>query len=455
MSDRANTEPAGTRRRPESGAREVTRMRNAARALVLAVAVATVPAAPATAGPGADKYAKDVDFLLSECGKKAASLLQRKGVDWDAVEKEFRAAVKGVKNDSDHLKLCSRLLARLRDGHAGVVDTKVKWPDESNGRRWGGPGAFLACEGDVVLVKNAWGPAKDAGLEPGMRLDKIDGKPARAWLDAKVAELRDTTGYSTDQQALYAACHWGLGGWDETKMEFAPQGGKAISVRRDAQMSTVPSGPAFPPAKLRSVGRQSYGKTASGFAYIHLRDVPDDLAGQLDTALADAADAPGLILDCRANGGGGTDHDAVFSRFVAAGQTWRGAKSAGKSPYGGPMVVILDAGVRSAGETVAGMFISTSRAYVIGESATAGMSSRKETLAVPSGLFTVRISVQSQGRNLNGGKGIEGIGVAPQEVVPYAQGDLAKGVDTLIRRAEEVLKSGFPEGKVAYEPPKK
>jgi C-terminal processing protease CtpA/Prc len=430
-------------------------MRKAARALVVAVAVAAASAASAKEGASAEKYAKDVEFLLSECGKKAASLLQRKGVDWDAVEKEFRAAVKAVKSDPEHLKLCSRLLARLRDGHAGVVDTKVKWPDESKGRRWGGPGAFLACEGDVVLVKNVWGPAKDAGLEAGMRLDQIDGKPARAWLDAKVAELRDTTGYSTDQQALYAACHWGLGGWDETKIVFTPQGGKAVTVPRDATMSTVPSGPAFPPAKLKSVGRQSYGKTASGFAYVHLRDVPDDLAGQLDTALADVGDAPGLILDCRANGGGGTDHDAVFSRFVAAGQTWRGAKSAGKSPYSGPMVVILDAGVRSAGETVAGMFISTGRAYVIGESATAGMSSRKETLAVPSGLFTVRIAVQSQGRNLNGGRGIEGIGVAPQELVPYAREDLAKGVDTLIRRAEELLKGGFPEGKVAYQPPKK
>lgn len=431
-------------------------MRKSAAMLLLAgVAAAPVASASAGAPAGSEKYAKDVEFLLSECGKKAASLLQRKGVDWDAVEKEFRAAVKGVKDDSEHLKLCSRLLARLRDGHAGVVDTKLKWPDESKGRRWGGPGAFLACEGDAVLVKNAWGPAEDAGVKAGMRLAEIDGKPARAWLDAKVAELRDTTGYSTDQQALYAACHWGLGGWDDTKMVFTPQGGKAITVARDARMSTVPSGPAFPPAKLKSVGRQSYGKTASGFAYVHLRDVPDELAAQIDTALADVGDAPGLILDCRGNGGGGTDHGAVFSRFVASGQTWKGSKSDGKSPYGGPMVVILDAGVRSAGETVAGMFISASRAYVIGESATAGMSSKKETLTVPSGLFTVRFAVQSQGRNLNGGKGIEGIGVAPQELVPYAADDLAKGVDTLIRRAEELLTKGFPDGKVEYQPPKK
>jgi carboxyl-terminal processing protease len=431
-------------------------MRTARWTLIASLAAGTLaPFSPhAGAKDASELYAKDVEFLLETLGKKAAALLRQKGVEWGAVEKEFRTAVKTVKSDGEHLKLCSRLIARLRDGHAGVVDAKVKWPDESKGRKWGGPGAFLAVAGDRVLVKNAWGPAKSRGLEPGAELAEIDGKPARAWLDAKVAEMRDTNGYSTDQQALYAACHWGLGDWEGSKIVFKPKDGKTVDVVRDGDMSTVPSGPVFPPEKLKRVGRQSYGKTAGGFAYLHLRDVPDDLAAQIDVALGDVGDAPGLVLDCRANGGGGTDHGAVFSRFVPAGG-WKDAKSAGKHPFAGPMVVIVDAGVRSAGETVAGMFVSSARAYVIGESATAGMSSKKEQAAVPSGLFTVRFAVQSQGRNLNGGKGIEGIGVAPQEIVPYAAADLAAGVDTLIKRAEELLKKGFPEGKVAYQPPAK
>src|SRR5258705_7905459 len=93
--------------------------------LSAAVATATFLLAAHGAFPkdAGDLYAKDVDFLLEELGKKAGALLKQKGVDWNAVEKEFRAAVKTVKSDGDHLKLCSRLLARLRDGHAGVVDT--------------------------------------------------------------------------------------------------------------------------------------------------------------------------------------------------------------------------------------------------------------------------------------------------------------------------------------------
>jgi C-terminal processing protease CtpA/Prc len=116
------------------------------------------------------------------------------------------------------------------------------------------------------------------------------------------------------------------------------------------------------------------------------------------------------------------------------------------------MVVIVDAGVVSAGETVAGMFKEDGRAYMIGDGPTAGMSSQKETVTVPSGLLTVRFSVASNKGRFNGGKGIEGVGVPPHEVVPYDAQELANGVDTQIRRAEELLAKGFPPGAVAYDP---
>ena len=91
---------------------------------------------------------------------------------------------------------------------------------------------------------------------------------------------------------------------------------------------------------------------------------------------------------------------------------------------------------------------------MIGPETTAGMSSQKEELEVPSKRVTVRVSVASNKGRFNGGRGIEGIGVAPHEVVPYDGAELLKGVDTQIRRAEELLKGGFPKGVVPYEPPK-
>ena len=82
------------------------------------------------------------------------------------------------------------------------------------------------------------------------------------------------------------------------------------------------------------------------------------------------------------------------------------------------------------------------------------MSSQKESFEVPSKKLSVQIAVASNKGRFNGGKGVEGIGVAPHEVVPYDGAELLRGVDTQIRRAEELLSKGLPKGTVEYQPPK-
>ena len=143
-----------------------------------------------------------------------------------------------------------------------------------------------------------------------------------------------------------------------------------------------------------------------------------------------------------------------MGRFVPKGKTIRFGKSyqsSGTKPYGGPMIVIIDATVRSAGETAAGIFKEDGRAYMIGESPTAGMSSSKKTIELPSRLFSLYVSVYSNKKRFQQGKGIEGIGVIPHEIVSYRAKDLARGIDTLIARAEVLLEK-FPQAKVAYNP---
>lgn len=402
-------------------------------------------------------YTEDVEFLLVELEKQAGGFFRLKGIDWRAVSRQFRAEARKVKTDPEHIRLCTRLIARLRDGHAALQDVKVEVPDESKGRRFTGPRVHLLAQSGKVFVRAAFGPASQQGIQPGMEVVKIDSKPAAAWLKGRIEELRDDHGYSTDHAALYAACHWGLADWEGTRIDFelvSSRQTRRVSIVRRGGPNFAPFGPVFPPKDLREVGRQSYGKTAGGMAYLHLRDVPGDLPAQLDTMLgAVAGGAPGLVLDCRANGGGGCDHEAVFGRFLATGAAWRQYRGQGDSPFAGPMVVIVDAGVRSAGETIAGMLKEDGRAYMIGDSPTSGSSSQKARIPAPSGLFVAYISVASNKARFNGGKGIEGIGVSPHETVPYDPAEMLRGVDTQLRRADELLRGGFPKGKVAYSPP--
>jgi len=122
-------------------------------------------------------------------------------------------------------------------------------------------------------------------------------------------------------------------------------------------------------------------------------------------------------------------------------------------PLRGPVVAIVDATCRSAGETGSGIFKEDGRAYMIGESPTAGMSSSKTTIKLPSGKFSLYVSVRSNKSRFQGGRGIEGIGIIPHETIEYDPAELAAGTDTLIQCAEVVLDE-FPENEVPYKPEK-
>ena len=81
------------------------------------------------------------------------------------------------------------------------------------------------------------------------------------------------------------------------------------------------------------------------------------------------------------------------------------------------------------------------------------MSSQKTTIELPSKKFSLYVSTHSNKRLFNQGRGIEGIGVVPHEIVEYDPEDLVEKRDTLIRRSVELLKD-FPEKEVPYDPEK-
>lgn len=403
-------------------------------------------------------YVQDIEYLLKAFETRAGGLLKVKGIDWSAVKTEFRAAAEQTKSDQDHLVIVLRLIGRLRDGHAGIIKTQVNPPDTSEGRRMTGPRVALAVVQDRVVIRAAFKDAVAAGLHAGQEVTRIDDVPAQEWLARRIDVLRERgEGFSTAQMATYWACHWGLADYEGTRITFERKDSsgelQTIERIRNGGFNFAAIGPLFPPPNLQTIGRQSYGQTSDGLGYIHLRDVPGNLPLQIQQMLAKIGPVPGLILDMRANGGGGCDHDAVFGHFLAQGQQWRGYTGKIADGFTGPLVVIVDAGTRSAGETIAGMFKEDGRGYMIGESASAGMSSQKKEITTPSGLFTIRFSVASNQRRFNEGRGIEGIGVVPHEIVLPDSADLLQEKDTLIDRAATLLKQGLPKKEVPFEVP--
>ncbi len=158
------------------------------------------------------------------------------------------------------------------------------------GRRYTGPRVHLVVSNDTVLIWAAFKDAEQAGLKPGQRVNRIDGKPALDWLKQQSEALQERGfSFSTPHQALYAACHWGLADWEGIEITFevttAASEEPTIKRQRNGGPNFAPIVPIFPPENLQTVGRQSYGQSADGYCYIHLRDIPGNLPQQLDQIL--------------------------------------------------------------------------------------------------------------------------------------------------------------------------
>ena len=199
-------------------------------------------------------YQADVKFAIERIEQQCSTLLASKRIDWKKVTAPLLAESKKTKTDAAHLLLLWRLLARLQDGHAEVrpldrgKGVQLEVPDRS-----ASPGLFLCRIQGAVFVKNAWGPAAEAGLRPGMELAKVAGLPAATWLEQRRAKIADLVSFSTPQQAEFYTCHQGLADAPGTRLEVEVKGGAAKKVRTIpfAKGHQTPLGPAFPPAGLK------------------------------------------------------------------------------------------------------------------------------------------------------------------------------------------------------------
>ncbi|MBM3889557.1 MAG: S41 family peptidase [Verrucomicrobia bacterium] len=268
-------------------------------------------------------------------------------------------------------------------------------------------------------------PASRAGLLPGDKIVKIEGKStARMSTQDAVHKLRGEPGTKVTITIMRPKS-------GETKDHTLTRAIIPVESVKDINRRTVKSADSFP-------------FVADKIGYVRLTQFNEPTSEELETALRrmESKGMEGLILDLR-NDPGGLLVSArdVASKFLPKGQLivyTEGRQKAQRQEYYAtgkdrhpdyPMVVLVNGGSASASEIVAGALQDLKRAIVVGEP-TFGKGSVQSVIELPDKsavrLTTAKYYTPSK-------KVIHEKGITPDIMVPMSDDDMRKLAEQLAR----------------------
>ena len=374
--------------------------------------------------PAGSNYLSDWSAFVREVDQ-SYPFFELKGIrgDWSEAKARFSGQVRTCKSDPEFLWIVAEAIRCLRDAHMGVSETKVPltWP-----KRYYPGVSFMPAAQHRVVVMSA--EARTDQLKPGTVVTKIDERDARAVLEEKAKEAWSAGSpylvfVSSPQRARLFAYRWPLlASSNRTHtLHYITEGREEkLKVECAIEPRGWPHTYNLPANLTRAAGGLSHTKLASGAGYIYLRSVATETAASMVQAVAARPGAKGWIIDLRGNGGGGYDTN-LLAQLKALPR---------------PVVALIDAGCISAGETLARDLAQLAGARLVG-SRTAGASSSKRQWQFPSGIASVTFSTRSRWRG--DGQPIEFNGITPDLEIEAVPEEVARGLNSEIRRAEELL----------------
>lgn len=376
-----------------------------------AVSAPTVPAPTTTPAP---------------IGRDASSL-RLLNEAWDKVRESFVGAV-----PSDTVRNYAAIrgmLATLNDQYSIFVEPHPRAMERDQLRgQFGGIGATLRTDeqGRIALQPSRGSPAERAGVQPGDLLLAVDGValPERPDVDQTVARVRGEPGTKVVITVLRTV------GTEAKILDF--------TVTREV-------------IHVPSVESRPITQTAAGpvVGYVSIRQFTERTAGELKTALSElkAQGAGAFVLDLRDNGGGLLNSAVdVASQFIEQGvivqERRRGDRTSSLSATGSGlatrerMVVLVNGSTASASEIVAGALRETDRAKLVGEK-TYGKGSVQFVYDLSDGSS---VHVTAARWFTPKGNTIDGVGLLPDFPVSRGENEPARGVDSQLDKALEVLR---------------
>ena len=368
------------------------------------------------------------------------------GVDWNEVHARYKPLVEATKDNREFYALMSRMTGELHDAH-----TRFNSPEQwRNIRKQQGVGSGLSLdEIDGRIVVTSIRPDSNAahvGIEPGMILQSVDGKPVAE----RVAEIESAKSASSTSRATRMFTYSRLlAGPPDTEIKLGLERADGSHFEADVRRQVYSSAPNL-----------ATDTTPSGNAYIRFDGFQPSITKEFRQALERFRNSPGLIVDLRRNGGGDLgvlvpiagyffDKKTLFAKDETRSgkplSEFAGVLRlpldlyvgrSGDQIYSGPVVILIDSRSASSSEVFAAGMQDSQRARIVGsQSCGCVLGIAKPRVMKGGGVLEMSevLWFSPKGRRL------EGTGILPDQTVTPTLKSLQRKEDPALEAADRAL----------------
>jgi carboxyl-terminal processing protease len=366
------------------------------------------------------------------------------GLDWQGVREQYLPRIEKATSMDEGRSIMNQMLGLLKQTHISVIPASA-YSDMEGGSAPGthtpGIGARVLEGRAIVTQVQAGSPAEKAGIKPGWEILKIDGRE----LAPIIKRIEDNYSNSTLKDLVISrAAEAAINGQtaEAAEVEFH-DGNVAKTFKLD---KTEPRG-----------ARIKFGEMPASYFWVetsssddNIRVIrfniwlnPEAVAAAFSEIMKDSDKAKGFVIDLRGNPGGiGGMATGVAGWFTSqrglklGTMTMRDAKlnfvvSPRPNATEAPLAILVDGRSASTSEIFAGGMQDLKRARIFGtHTAGAALPSNFARLPNGDGFQYIVANYISEG-----GKQLEGTGVAPDETVKLTQSELLAGKDPVLDRA--------------------
>jgi carboxyl-terminal processing protease len=358
------------------------------------------------------------------------------GVDWGEKLRSMRPLVEQADDLPSVYRVLRRMVASLADAH-----TRIYSPEDAFDRNR--PAGITtgvsvrSIEGVPIItwVEPGSEGAKQ-GLKPGMRVQKIDGRPIAVALAAAREDVGPSSTPLAREVLSFERIFYGP---RDTTLELEVE-------RPDSEVVHALLRRRFAEFQRRVISR----KLPNDIGYIEVTGFAPEIEREFDAAIAANQESKGLIIDLRNNGGGFvTTVTRLASHFFARetdlgvfttrqGRAMPRRTDRVRNIYRGPVVVLVSARTASGAEMFAAAMQERKRARILGtSSSTCGcLVGVSRSVNLPDG---GRLNVSDTDFRTARGTRVEGVGVIPDERIELTIADLRDGRDLALERSVSFL----------------